>query len=185
MLSSLGHWSEVSSFEGISIDACLVKPVRQSQLMNALVNAWSRRLDSAIAAADQPDEAAEFRARPAFHVEGRPLRVLICEDNVVNQKVAGRMLERLGIRADVAANGQEAVEMVRILPYDIVFMDCQMPVMDGFQASAKIRARETPDQHVTIIAMTAEAIAGCRERCLEAGMDDFVFEASDAPRPDW
>jgi CheY-like chemotaxis protein len=64
--------------------------------------------------------------------------------------------------------------MVRILPYDIVFMDCQMPVMDGFHASANIRARETPDHHVTIIAMTAEAITGCRERCLEAGMDDFV-----------
>jgi CheY-like chemotaxis protein len=137
------------------------------------VNAWSRRLDSAIAAAG-PDEAPEFRARPAFQVGGRPLRVLVCEDNVVNQKVAGRMLERLGIRADVAANGQEAVEMVRILPYDIVFMDCQMPVMDGFHASANIRARETPDHHVTIIAMTAEAITGCRERCLEAGMDDFV-----------
>jgi signal transduction histidine kinase/DNA-binding response OmpR family regulator len=173
MLTSLGHWSEVCDFEGVSVDACLVKPVRQSQLMNALVNAWSRRLDSAIAAAG-PDEAPEFRARPAFQVGGRPLRVLVCEDNVVNQKVAGRMLERLGIRADVAANGQEAVEMVRILPYDIVFMDCQMPVMDGFHASANIRARETPDHHVTIIAMTAEAITGCRERCLEAGMDDFV-----------
>src|SRR5260370_10737372 len=84
------------------------------------------------------------------------------------------MPERSGVRADVAANGQEAVDMVRILPYDIVFMDCQMPVMDGFQASVKIRARETPDHHVTIIAMTAEAIAGCCERCLESGMDDFV-----------
>ena len=174
MLTSLGHWSEVHGYEGVSVDACLVKPVRQSQLMNALVNAWSRRLEGALQAAHQWDEQIEAKSRPILQLGGRPLRVLVVEDNVVNQKVAIRMLDRLGVRADMAANGQEAVEMTRMLPYDLLFMDCQMPVMDGFKAAETIRSREGAGRRVTIIAMTAEAIAGCRERCLEAGMDDFL-----------
>jgi CheY-like chemotaxis protein len=100
--------------------------------------------------------------------------VLVAEDNVVNQKVAVRMLERLGLRADVAANGRETVRMFELLPYDLVFMDCQMPEMDGYEAAVEIRLREGPGRHVAIIAMTAEAMTGCREQCLEAGMDDFI-----------
>jgi CheY-like chemotaxis protein len=84
------------------------------------------------------------------------------------------MLEKLGIRTDVAANGREAVDMLELLPYDLVFMDCQMPEMNGYEATAEIRRREPPGRHVHIIALTAEAIAGCREQCLEAGMDDFI-----------
>jgi CheY-like chemotaxis protein len=81
---------------------------------------------------------------------------------------------RLGVQADVAGNGREAIEMVRMLPYDVVFMDCQMPEMDGYEATAKIRGREGVNQHITIIALTAEAVSGSRERCLAAGMDDFI-----------
>jgi CheY-like chemotaxis protein len=117
---------------------------------------------------------AEMKSALAGRSGGWPIRVLVAEDNVVNQKVAVRMLERLGLRADVAANGREAMRMFELLPYDLVFMDCQMPEMDGYEATQEIRRREGPGRHVAIIAMTADAMAGCRERCLEAGMDDFV-----------
>jgi CheY-like chemotaxis protein len=105
---------------------------------------------------------------------GSALQVLIVEDNVVNQRVAFRMLERLGLNADVVGNGREAVEAARLVPYDVIFMDCQMPEMDGYEAAAEIRRHEGPNQRVTIIAMTADVLKGSRERCLDAGMNSFI-----------
>ena len=101
-------------------------------------------------------------------------RVLLAEDNIVNQKVAMHMLERLGCRVDVAANGQEAVDMWGELPYDLVFMDCQMPELDGYAATGLIRKREGDDGHTPIVAMTANVMAGDREACIASGMDDFI-----------
>jgi CheY-like chemotaxis protein/HPt (histidine-containing phosphotransfer) domain-containing protein len=105
------------------------------------------------------------------------LRVLVAEDNVVNQRVAQRMLEKLGCRVDVAANGSETVQMLQLLPYDVIFMDCQMPELDGYEATREIRARESASagkHRTTVIAMTANTMLGDRERCLAAGMDDYV-----------
>jgi signal transduction histidine kinase/HPt (histidine-containing phosphotransfer) domain-containing protein/ActR/RegA family two-component response regulator len=101
-------------------------------------------------------------------------RVLLAEDNIVNQKVASRMLEQIGCRVDVASTGKDALAMVTQFPYDLVFMDCLMPEMDGFQAAAAIRKLEGGERHVPIIAMTALAMAGDRDRCMAAGMDDYL-----------
>jgi CheY-like chemotaxis protein len=96
------------------------------------------------------------------------------EDNVVNQKMVVRMLEKMGCSVDVAGNGLEAVRMVEQLSYDLVFMDCQMPEMDGYEATAEIRRRQGSSKHTPIVAMTANAMQGDRERCIDAGMDDYV-----------
>jgi two-component system sensor histidine kinase/response regulator len=175
MLTSVGRWSEVRHMQGASIDACLVKPVRESQLLNTLAAAWAKKQQSGLTT--KTSEVREI-PRPASKLAGRftgiPVRVLVAEDNPVNQKVAVRMLERVGLRPDVAADGREAVAMCGFLPYDLIFMDCQMPELDGYTAAAEIRKRQKPDGRVAIIAMTAEAMEGARERCLAAGMDDYI-----------
>ena len=177
MLTSIGHWSEVTNISGDNIDACLVKPVRHSQLLNTLAVAWSKRRFSIHDRVKPKQWHAEIEAaKPSDDgvLAAPPVRVLIAEDNPINQKVTSLMLEKIGLRADVAGNGREAVEMFDMLPYDLILMDCQMPEMNGYEATREIRRREVSDLRVKIIAMTAEAIAGCKEQCLEAGMDDFI-----------
>ena len=175
MLTSVGQWSEVRHMEGANIDACLVKPVRQSQLLNTMATAWAKKRQGGFATrTDAMQEIAALKSKLAGRFAGSPVRVLVAEDNVVNQKVAMRMLERMGLRPDVAANGREAVEMCAMLPYDIVFMDCQMPEMDGYTATMEIRKLLRPDGRTAVIAMTAEAMEGAREQCLAAGMDDYI-----------
>lgn len=175
MLTSVGRWSEVLDLQGTSIDACLVKPVRQSQLLNTLATSWSKRLQAGLLSqAGTQEEDLSPRALPERSPAAHSLRILVAEDNAVNQKVAVRMLERMGLRPDVAANGREAVALCAMLPYDLVFMDCHMPEMDGYAATAAIRRHYHGERRVPIIAMTAEAMEGCRENCLAAGMDDYI-----------
>lgn len=105
------------------------------------------------------------------------MRILLAEDNIVNQKVVQRMLEKAGYRADVVADGKEAVEAQKALVYDLILMDCQMPQMDGFEATRLIRNETTPNapcRTAPILALTANAQEGDRERCLAAGMDDYL-----------
>jgi len=177
MLTSVGHASQWRQMQGASLDACLVKPVRQSLLLSTLATTWSKKLQSRSGLQPSaPRETAAPKSKVAGLFAGARVRVLVAEDNPVNQRVAVLMLERVGLRPDVASNGREAVEMCAMLPYDLIFMDCQMPLMDGYAATAEIRRLQGPDERVAIIAMTAEALEGARERCLAAGMDDYVMK---------
>ena len=102
------------------------------------------------------------------------LRILLAEDNLVNQRVAIAVLKKLGLSAEIACNGLEACAKAKAKPFDLILMDCQMPEMDGFQATRAIREQEAGTRRVPIVAMTANAMTGDRERCLEAGMDDYL-----------
>jgi signal transduction histidine kinase/CheY-like chemotaxis protein/HPt (histidine-containing phosphotransfer) domain-containing protein len=150
----------------------LAKPVKQSQLFDMLVSVLTDGDVEAEVAVAPPGESATKLG------ERHPLRVLLAEDNTVNQQIALLVLESLGYRADVASNGVEAVEAVDRLPYDLVLMDVQMPEMDGLEATRQIRARPIPpergDRPIRIVAMTANAMQGDRDACLEAGMDDYL-----------
>jgi CheY-like chemotaxis protein len=140
------------------------KPVKASRLFDALVEVLARTAPPVAAAAPSGPQLAERH----------PLRILIAEDNPVNQKVAQLMIERLGYRADVVGDGAEAVDAVRRVPYDVVFMDLQMPELDGFGAMRQIRSEQPEDRRPRIIALTANALEEDREACLAAGMDDYL-----------
>ncbi|QBZ82101.1 Polar-differentiation response regulator DivK [Hydrogenovibrio crunogenus] len=101
-------------------------------------------------------------------------KILLVEDNLVNQKVAVALLEKMGYQADITANGQEALEALAQTPYDLILMDCQMPVKDGYETTRAIRALDNPLSDIPIIAMTANAMAGDDEKCYEAGMNDYM-----------
>jgi CheY-like chemotaxis protein len=182
MLTSVGHWKEISAAGSMGVDASLLKPVRHKKLMETLVSAWSKKhclpeeeLERADLMRDHKPSSILLLSGQveSFRAEGGA-RVLVVEDNAVNQRVALRLLSKLGLRADVAANGREALDMLKILPYNLVLMDCQMPEMNGYEATEQIRLREGNGPRVPIIALTAEAVGGCRERCLESGMDDVI-----------
>ncbi|SPE36508.1 putative Histidine kinase [Candidatus Sulfopaludibacter sp. SbA3] len=172
MLTSVGHWNEVKRMEGACVDASLVKPVRELHLLNTLLISGAKW--GAVEAGRRDQTARQERLKFVAGNAQMVFRALVAEDNVVNQKVATRMLERLGVRADVAGNGVEALEMFRLAPYDLIFMDCQMPEMDGYTAAREIRRLQSDDKRVAIVAMTADALAGAREHCLAAGMDDYI-----------
>ncbi|MEO8450394.1 MAG: response regulator [Gemmatimonadota bacterium] len=167
LLTSAGQRGDAARAAEIGFAAYLMKPASPDALRRALATALGTPGIPSIGPGPQP------AARPAR--AGGARRILLAEDNVVNQKVAVRMLERLGCQVDVAANGLEAVALWRKLPYDLVFMDCQMPEMDGFDAVRAIRRAEGPDRRRTpVVALTANAMAEDRDRCLAAGMDDYV-----------
>jgi signal transduction histidine kinase/DNA-binding response OmpR family regulator len=145
--------------------AYLSKPVRTSVLYKAVTATLG-----SIEAAALPTSSGEF----TLHTPSEGVHLLVADDNAVNQKVACRMLEKLGYRCDVVANGKEALAALSRIAYDLILMDCQMPEMDGYDATSEIRRLESGLCHTPVIAMTAHVMAGDRERCLEAGMDDYV-----------
>jgi PAS domain S-box-containing protein len=179
LMTSLGHRIEAEQLQASGIAAYLTKPVKQSQLYDCLA------MVMAGTAAPRPISRSgrllrprppESPPAPAPLPEGarRPARILVAEDNALNQEVALRQLRRLGYAAEAVANGREVLGALAYSHYDLVLMDCQMPELDGYAATAEIRRREGASRHTPIIAMTANALEGDREQCLKAGMDDYL-----------
>ena len=175
VMASSAHLADVKEQAvRIGIDIIMAKPVQQTRLIEAMQTVTGRQSDDS--KAEQPSLPFD-EARPA-----RPLRILVAEDNAINQQVATGLLARLGHRADVANDGAEAVAMVQAHDYDLILMDMQMPVMDGIAATEAIRSLEGEVALIPIIAMTANAMQADRERCLDAGMDDYVPKPIDRRR---
>jgi len=168
MLTSAGHRGDALRCQELGVAAYLLKPIRQSELREAIAR---------VLGAQEHKGAIPLITRYSLGdaVERKALRVLVAEDNAVNQRLASRMLEKRGHRVTVTANGLEAVEALANGNFDLILMDIQMPEMDGFEATAAIRTREKRDgTHIPIIALTANAMKGDRERCLAAGMDGYL-----------
>ncbi len=167
ILASLGQLMDDAKMERVGIDACLVKPVKQARLYECLTG--MRTL---------PKKSAESKPVSPIVEDSKPepLRVLLAEDNVINQKVAVAQLRKLGYSPDVVGNGLEALEASGRSRYDVILMDCQMPQMDGYEATRQIRRREQTEggKPVYIVAMTANAMQGDRQKCLEAQMNDYL-----------
>jgi PAS domain S-box-containing protein len=170
MLTSVGHARELEGVRRGHVDTCLVKPVRYERLMHALAAAWTKRHGGAASSTTQAGAVAyaagEFAAAAP--------RVLVVEDNAVNQKVALRQLACLGVQAEIAVNGHEAVAMLAEVAYNLVLMDCQMPELNGYEATAAIRRGSGPNRSVPIVAMTADVVTSGRQRSLDAGMNDYL-----------
>ena len=176
MLSSGDRRGDAEHCRTLGLSRYLVKPVKQSDLLDALMQAL----------AAQEKAPAPAPRREAVGLAARPLRILLAEDNLVNQRLAIRLLEKQGHTVAVAHNGQEAVEALAKQVFDVVLMDVQMPVMDGMEATARVRdAEKGTGRHTPIIALTAHAMKGDRERCLAAGMDGYLtkpIQSSDLTR---
>ena len=170
LATSVGRHPSDAEARECGVDECLIKPLKQSQLYNGLIHVLIGR-EAVVAVESETIVSSSDRAAPQKH-----LRVLVAEDNAVNQKVALQQLRRIGYAADVVGNGLEVLATLERIPYDVVLMDCQMPELDGYEATRRIREREKEKRlpHLRIVAMTANAMEGDREKCLAAGMDDFL-----------
>jgi PAS domain S-box-containing protein len=191
MLTSAGQAGDRARCRALGIASYLIKPVKQSELLDTIVSALAARSGNAPQEAAPPEPNVSPDVSPDGSNEGQlpPLRILLAEDNAVNQRVAARILEKQGHQVVIASNGKEAVNAFDTQRFDLILMDVQMPEMDGFEATAAIRAREkvvremfvremfvsAPERRpVPIMAMTAHAMMGDRERCLAAGMDGYL-----------
>jgi two-component system sensor histidine kinase/response regulator len=175
MQTSLGTRGDARHFEEIGFSAYMTKPIRHIELKGVLSLALAQRDGS------EPVQRPITTRHTAHETlnnlfAGRKLHILLAEDNITNQHVAIGILKKLGLRADAVANGAEAVRALETIPYDLVLMDVQMPEMDGMEATQHIRNPQSMVQNhqIPIIAMTANAMQGDRERCIEAGMNDYV-----------
>ena len=171
VIAPLGKRLGTGLMRQVGIAACLVKPVRQSRLLDCISDVLNAT--GTIESAGGANSVEPHLALPALRV-----RILVAEDNIVNQRVVLSQLKRIGFTADAVANGREALDALRRAPYDIILMDCQMPEIDGYEAASRIRAEglNAFKSEPYLIALTANALPGDRERCFSAGMNDYVLK---------
>jgi PAS domain S-box-containing protein len=179
MATSSAQVGEADRFRAAGCDGYLIKPIKSGLLQAALLRVLGARSIGLPQPLVTASSLVKLRAAlaPAPASALKPFagcRALLAEDNLINQKLATRLLEKLGCCVDVAVNGVQAARLSASNVYDVIFMDCQMPEMDGFEATAEIRRREGDSRRTPIVAMTAYAMSGDRQRCLRAGMDDYV-----------
>ena len=172
MLTSAGHRGDAARCRELGLEGYLTKPVSQSELLEAVLRAMGSK---------RQEVKPALVTRHSLREEGIPLRILLVEDNPVNQLLTVRLLEKQGQNVVTVGNGREALQQVEKATFDLVLMDIQMPEMDGFEATAAIRKNEKlTGKHLQIIAMTAHAMEGDRERCLSAGMDGYITKPVEA-----
>ena len=152
----------------------LVKPIKQSFLYSKIISVFSTERKN-----DKP-ERGKMLFDPKM-VDKHPLRILIADDNVINQKVAERMLQKMGYRPDIVSNGLEILQALEQAPYDLIFIDVHMPEMDGLEATRRICDKYSKDNRPLLVAMTADAMPGDKEKCIEAGMDDYICKPVKIP----
>ena len=168
ILTSLGKKDTLEELEKAKLSAFILKPVKQSQLFRTLISAIYKSDDVSFTKVLSPAPQANKKNKTYS------IKILLAEDNLVNQMVATKMLANIGYKADVASNGKEAFDAINKINYDLIFMDILMPEMDGFEATRAIRKLDKSIKQPKIIAMTANAMTGDREKCLRAGMDDYL-----------
>ncbi len=174
MLSSAGLRGEGRRMKEAGYRGYLVKPVPSATLLDLLAQVWAQREDYATGRVLVTSQSLPTHQRAPELAESQA-RILVVDDHAVNQLVAERTLSRFGCRVFLAGNGEEALEMIARLPLDLVFMDLQMPVLDGLETVRRLRVEEKKEgRHLPVVAMTASALPGDRERCIAAGMDDYV-----------
>lgn len=167
ILTSVGRRESEVSTSGLKLEAYITKPIKHTVLYENIVKAFGGKIKTESKLEQKVDIDSDLSKK-------YPLRILLAEDNVVNQKVAVRILQRLGFRVEIAANGQEVLDLVKTVSYDLIFMDVQMPDMDGMEASRRLVKTYKENVRPKIIAMTANAMQGDREKCIAAGMDDYI-----------
>lgn len=173
ILSSMGSVFLPEELKELNVSMTLVKPIRPAKLYESIVSILRVILGI---------KEMAFEEKSSLQVERKSNRILLAEDNPINQQVATRILAKLGYHADVVTNGLEVLDQVARVPYDLIFMDCQMPMMDGYTATIELRKREKQQGNhssIPIIAMTAHALKGDREKCLEVGMNDYISKPID------
>jgi signal transduction histidine kinase/CheY-like chemotaxis protein len=176
LLTSIAMRGDAARAREIGFDAYLTKPVKQSQLLSALRATFARGPG---VAPGRPKKELVTRHVVAEDRKQR-IHILLAEDNTINQEVALHMLGRIGYKAQAVSNGKEVLECLTLRPYDLILMDIQMPEMDGYEATRAIRKSQIANSQIPIIAMTANAMKGDDEKCLEAGMDDYITKPVDA-----